>query len=75
MGLIKKWVDVRIVQLRLTEEETKELREKLAAMRQKGEEALKRYQTAEVGDDLRELYKDWERCPICSGASPMGGVK
>lgn len=73
-GLIKKWVDARIVQMRLTEEETKTLREKLAKMRKAGENYLKTWQNEKDGNDLKKRYEDWKACPTCSGASPMGGV-
>ena len=73
--LIKKWVDSRIVTMRLTETETKTLREALTKMREQGEKALKNFQNARNGDSLKERYKDWKTCPICSGASPMGGVQ
>jgi hypothetical protein len=61
--------------MRLTEQESKELRGELKKMREDGERALKRFQNAENGDELKERYRDWKGCPICSGASPMGGVK
>lgn len=73
-GLIGKWVDERIAKLRLNEEETKALRDQLAERRKKGEKALERFQNGENGDILFEKYKSWTKgCPICSGASPMGG--
>lgn len=74
-GLIQKWVDSRIVTMRLTDAETKTLREELTKMREKGEKALKNFQNSRNGDALKERYKDWKACPICSGASPMGGVQ
>lgn len=73
-GLIGKWVDNRIEKLRLSEEETKALREELAAKRKKGEEFLAGFQKGFNGDELEEAYRDWERCPVCSGSSPMGGT-
>ena len=74
-GLIQKWVDSRIVTMRLTDAETTALREELGKMRKRGEKALKTFQEAGNGDALKERYKDWKSCPICSGASPMGGVQ
>ena len=74
-GLIQKWVDSRIVSMRLTEAETKTIREALRKMRERGEKALKNFQEGRNGDLLKERYKDWKACPICSGASPMGEVQ
>lgn len=72
-GLIETWVDARIEKLRLNDEETAKIRADLAERRKKGEEWLKRFQQGQNGDELREIYKDWKECPICSGSSPMGG--
>ena len=71
--LIKKWVDARIVQIRLTEEETALLRKELAKMRERGDKFLKTWQNSKDGNDLKKRYQDWKACPTCSGASPMGG--
>ncbi|MFT5466404.1 MAG: hypothetical protein ACI8UO_001504 [Verrucomicrobiales bacterium] len=71
-GVIEKWIDQRIINLRLTEEETTELRGKLAEMRNDGEAALKRFQSGDNGEWFQKIYQDWnEGCPICSGAAPV----
>ena len=61
--------------MRMTDAETKTLREELTKMREQGEKALKNFQEARNGDFLKERYKDWKTCPICSGASPMSSVQ
>ena len=64
-NLMQKWVDARIEKLRLTEQETNELRAEFAKMRKKGEEALKRFKSGKPGD-ANEAYDDWEQgCPNC----------
>ena len=71
--LIQKWVDARIAKLRLTEQETKELRDEFAKRRKKGEEALQRFKSGKQGESIQKTYYDWEEgCPNCLGASPMG---
>ncbi|MEM9481910.1 MAG: hypothetical protein AAGA58_19845 [Verrucomicrobiota bacterium] len=72
-GLLRKWIEERIERSSLTEIETKSLRKELEQMRKDGEAALLRFQNGEHGDELQEHYKDWKGCPVCSGASPMGG--
>lgn len=73
-SLIDKWVTARMKRLRLTEDETTTLREELAEMRKSGEFWLKSFQRGGHGYKLKEAYKDWNSCPICSGASPMGAA-
>ena len=73
--LIEKWISARIKRMRLTDEETKKLREQLAAMRKSGEDSLKRYQQGDHGPKLAKVYECWTSCPICSGASPMSNAK
>ena len=74
--MIQKWVDVRIKQQRLNKKAIKELRAELKKMREEGEEALKRFKAGGNGDELLARYKDWgDECPVCSGASPMGGKR
>ncbi|MDF1858900.1 MAG: hypothetical protein P1U87_01730 [Verrucomicrobiales bacterium] len=73
--LVGKWIEERIKAARLTDAEEATLRKELAEMRKEGEKALKRMQQGGHGDRLRELYKDWETCPTCSGAAPMAGVE
>lgn len=75
-GLIQEWVEARIMKLRLSKEETAAFRKELAKMRKEGEDALARFKKNGHGEELLQIYKDWEKgCPVCSGASPMGGEK
>ena len=69
--LIQRWIDSRIKLLRLDPDETKELRAEFAEMKKKGEDYLKSHQENQMFGDV---YDDWKKCPICDGASPMGGV-
>ena len=72
-GMIQEWIEARIVNLRLTDAETKALRTRLSEMRKEGDRALARFKKMEKGSELSERYRDWGRCPICAGASPMAG--
>ncbi|MEM0898138.1 MAG: hypothetical protein AAGJ79_14770 [Verrucomicrobiota bacterium] len=72
-GLIQKWIDERIERSHLPKRKEQALRKELAEMRKDGEAALVRLQNGELGEELQAHYKEWKGCPVCSGASPMGG--
>lgn len=74
-SLIEKWVNARMERMRFTPDEAKTLRDELASMRKEGEASLKRFQNNAHGERLMKAYKGWTSCPICSGSSPMGGVR
>ena len=63
--------------LRLDERERIELADAMKAMKEKGEEALKRFQERGHGDAFEKLYEGWNKCPICEGAaaSVMLGIE
>ncbi len=67
-GLISRWVEKRADLLRLTKEERSDLQGALKEMKEKGDEALSKFQKYDPGTFFFESYKDWEGCPICEGA-------
>ena len=73
--LVHKWIETRIKKLRLNPKEGRALREKLAAMRDEGEKALKKFQDGEHGEELQKNYQAWKTCPVCAGVSPMKSGK
>ena len=68
-ALISRWIEARIAASHLPEEKEKKLRENLRKYRERGTEALKRFQNGENGEFLQKVYAGWDYCPSCNGAT------
>ena len=70
-ALINQWIQRRLDNLKLTDCERDQVEENLSAMRKKGEEMLKRFQSEKNYNGFKKYYENWKKCAACSGASPL----
>jgi len=70
-ALINQWIQRRLDNLKLTDCERGQIEKNLSAMRKKGEEMLKRFQSEKNYNGFKKYYENWKKCAACSGASPL----
>ncbi len=68
-ALIHRWVEARFVEMDWPEEREATMREAIRRMSEKGAAALEHLKKGGAGEDLANIYADWEFCPSCSGAT------
>lgn len=71
-NLVSRWIEARFSLLDLPEDQEKALRESLQKMSEKGTAQLENLKKGGNGDQLANVYADWEFCPSCSGATLHG---
>lgn len=71
-NLVSRWIEARFSLLDLPEDQEKALRESLQKMSEKGTAQLENLKKGGNGDQLANVYADWEFCPSCSGAALHG---
>ena len=70
-ALINKWIQRRLDNLKITDCERDQIEKNLSAMRKKGEEMLKRFQSEKNYNGFKKYYENWKKCAACSGTSPL----
>ncbi len=68
-ALIHRWVEARFAEMDWPEEREASMREAIRRMSEEGAKALEHLKKGGAGEDLAEIYADWEFCPSCSGAT------
>ncbi|MDP6112605.1 MAG: hypothetical protein QGF00_18050 [Planctomycetota bacterium] len=66
--LISKWVQIKLESMNLTDKGLREWQEKIKKLHGQGTAVLKRFKANSNGEYYKNLYKDWEECPVCAGS-------
>jgi hypothetical protein len=66
--LISKWVQTRLDSMNLPEEERQKWQARIKKLSDRGTVILKAFKGRKDGDYSKNLYQDWEECPVCAGS-------
>ena len=70
-GLMQTWITRRMTELRLTEEEEKQLKQNLEKLRQEGMKMLKNFQNSDPEHFKMSAFAEARQCAACNGACCM----